>query len=105
MKDTPSTSQPDSSLTFEKPTFKLPFHPSKAALRQTTHNFNTHHDQHYSTFEDLAQALCVMSALEVLQVVLHNKKIYFPLSVELALLIQVSLLSTHTTMNHAFPLR
>ena len=31
------------------------------------HNFNTRVAQHYSMFEDLAQAPCAMSALEVLQ--------------------------------------
>ena len=33
----------------------------------TTHNFNTCATQHYSIVEDLVQAPCAMSALEVLQ--------------------------------------
>ena len=40
-KDTLSTSQLDSSLKFEKPTFKFPSHNFKMTLRRDTHNFNT----------------------------------------------------------------
>jgi len=40
-KDTPSTSQPNSSLTLAKPTSKLPSHHSKVRLGRTMHNFNT----------------------------------------------------------------
>ena len=66
-KETPSTSQPDNSLTLEKPTFKLPSRPSKVTFRQTMHKFNTWATYHYSIVEDLAQAPCAMPALEVLQ--------------------------------------
>ena len=65
--DIPSTSQPDRPLTIEKPTFKLRSRPSKATVCRTTHNFNTWAAQHYSNVEDLAQAPCAMSTLEVLQ--------------------------------------
>ena len=34
---------------------------------RTTHNFNTWAPQHYSIVEDLAQAPCAMSVLQVLQ--------------------------------------
>jgi hypothetical protein len=53
-KETPSTSQPDSSLTLEKPFFKLTSRLSKATFHQTTHNFNTRVAQHYNSFKDLA---------------------------------------------------
>lgn len=66
-KDTHLTSQPDSSLTFDKPNFKLPSHPSKATLRRTMHDFNTRVTQHYSIVKDLAQAPCAMFVVEVLQ--------------------------------------
>ena len=65
--DTPSTSQPDLSPTLEKPTFELPSHPSKEIVHQTMHNFNTWATQHYTIVEDLSQAPCAMSTLEVLQ--------------------------------------
>ena len=65
--DTPSTSQPNRPLTIEKPSFKLPSFPSKETVHQDTHNFNTWAAQHYSIVEDLAQAPCAMSTLEVLQ--------------------------------------
>jgi hypothetical protein len=65
--DIPSTSQPNRPLTIEKPSFELPSRPSKATVRQTTHNFNARVAQHYSIVEDLAQAPCAMSTFEVLQ--------------------------------------
>ena len=65
--DIPSTSQPDRPLTIEKPAFELPSHPSKETVCWTTHNFNAQVAQHYSIVEDLAQAPCAMSSLEVLQ--------------------------------------
>ena len=36
-------------------------------ILRTTYNFNAQATQHYSIIEDLAQAPCAMSALEVLQ--------------------------------------
>ena len=64
--DSPSLPQSNGPLTFEKTTFEAPSHPSKGTLRHT-HNLNTQAAQHYSIIEDLAQALCTMSTLEVLQ--------------------------------------
>ena len=64
--DSPSQSQSNGPLTFEKPTFKASSRPSKGTLRRT-HNLNAWAAQHYSIVEDLAQAPCAMSALEVLQ--------------------------------------
>ena len=64
--NSPPQPQSHSPLTFEKPTFKAPSLPSKGTLRRT-HNLHAWAAQHYSTVEDLAQALCAMSTLEVLQ--------------------------------------
>ena len=64
--DSPSQLQSNGPLTFDKPTFEVPSHPSKGTLRRT-HNLNAWSTQHYSIVEDLAQAPCAMSALEVLQ--------------------------------------
>ena len=64
--DPPSQPQSNSTLTFEKPSFEAPSLPSKGTLRRT-HNLNARAAQHYSIVEDLAQAPCAMSALEVLQ--------------------------------------
>ena len=60
-----SPSIPHGLLTLEKPTFKAPSHPSKGTL-QLTHNLNASAAHHYNIVEDLAQALCAMSTLEVL---------------------------------------
>ena len=64
--DSPSLPQSNGPLTFEKTTFEAPSRPSKGTLRRT-HNLNARDAQHYSIIEDLAQAPCAMSALEVLQ--------------------------------------
>jgi hypothetical protein len=64
--DSPSQPQSHSPLTFEKPTFEAPSRPSKWTL-QRMNNLNAQAAQHYSIVEDLAQAPCAMSALEVLQ--------------------------------------
>ena len=64
--DSPSLPQSNGPLTFEKTTFEAPSHPSKETLRRT-YNLNVRAAQHYSIVEDLAQALCAMYALEVLQ--------------------------------------
>ena len=64
--DSPSLPQSNGPLTFEKTTFEAPSRPSKGALRRTN-NLNAWAPQHYSIVEDLAQAPCAMSALEVLQ--------------------------------------
>ena len=41
--------------------------PPKGVLRRSSYNPNARAAQHYSIVEDLAQAPCAMSALEVLQ--------------------------------------
>ena len=64
--NSPSIPQSNGPLTFEKTTFEAPSHPSKGTLRRT-HNLNARAAQHYSIVEDLAQAPCAMSTLEVLQ--------------------------------------
>ena len=64
--ESPLLPQSSGLLTFEKTTFKAPSCPSKGTLR-CTHNMNARAAQHYNIVEDLAQAPCAMSALEVLQ--------------------------------------
>ena len=64
--DSPSLPQSNGPLTFEKTTFEAPSRPSKGTLR-CTHNLSAWVAQHYSIVEDLAQAPCAMSSLEVLQ--------------------------------------
>lgn len=64
--DSPSLPQSNGPLTFKKTTFEAPSRPSKGTLR-CTHNLNARAAQHYSIVEDLAQAPCAMSTLEVLQ--------------------------------------
>ena len=64
--DSLSMPQSNDPLTFEKPIFEAPSPPSKGTL-QHTHNMNARASQHYNIVEDLAQAPCTMSALEVLQ--------------------------------------
>jgi hypothetical protein len=64
--DSPSLPQSNGRLTFEKTTFEAPSRPSKGTLRHT-HNLTAWAAHHYSIVEDLAQAPCAMSALEVLQ--------------------------------------
>ena len=39
----------------------------KSTLKRETHNLNVRESQNYNIVEDLAQAPCVMSTLEVLQ--------------------------------------
>ena len=58
--------QSNGPLTSEKPTFEDTSCPSKGTL-QRTHNLNVQVAQHYNIVEDLAQAPCAMSSLEVLQ--------------------------------------
>jgi hypothetical protein len=64
--DPPSVPQSNGPLTLDKPTFDAPSRPLKGALRRTTHNLNAWAAQHYNIIDDLAQAPCAMSALEVL---------------------------------------
>ena len=64
----PSGSQPNGSLSMKKPTIGIALHdPSNGFLCKTTHNPNARATQKYSIVEDLAQAPCAMSALEVLR--------------------------------------
>ena len=64
--NSPLIAQSNGPLSFEKPTFEAPSHPSKETLRRA-HNINAQAAQHYNIVEYLAQAPCAMSALEVLQ--------------------------------------
>jgi len=75
--DSPSPLQSNGPLTFKKPTFEAPSHPSKGTL-WCTHNLNAWAAQHYSIVEDLAQAPCAMSALEVLQSCPSQRKALLP---------------------------
>ena len=60
-------SKPNGSLTIEKPTIDIVPQPPKGVLSKSKHTPNVREDQNYSLVEDLAQAPCAMSALEVLQ--------------------------------------
>ena len=53
-------------LTIEKPVEPMPKIP-KGVFKNTLHNPNSRVASNYSVVEDLAQTLCAMSALEVLQ--------------------------------------
>ena len=64
-KESPS-SQLDTSLHIEKPPHDIVIRPPKSTLRKITDNPNARSAQHYSIVEDLAQAPCAMSSLEVL---------------------------------------
>ena len=67
----PSTSSPESSstipLSIEKPTLNMILHPPKSTLRKVVFNPNAQAAQFYNVVEDLAQAPCAMSTLEVFQ--------------------------------------
>ena len=67
----PSTSSPESSsnvpLSIENPTLDMILHPPKSTLRKKVFNPNARAAQFYNVVEDLAQAPCAMSTLEVLQ--------------------------------------
>jgi hypothetical protein len=67
--DTPSTSAtpPSRPLQIEKPNFDSILRPPKSTIRRSTFNPNTRASQNYNIVEDLAQAPCAMSTLEVLQ--------------------------------------
>ena len=64
--DSPSLPQSNGPLTFKETTFEAPSRPSKGTL-WCTHNLDARAAQHYNIVEDLAQAPCAMSALEVCQ--------------------------------------
>jgi hypothetical protein len=67
--DPPSTSvtPPSGPLHIEKPNFDSILRPPKSTIRKSTFNPNSRAAQNYNIVEDLAQAPCAMSALEVLQ--------------------------------------
>jgi hypothetical protein len=65
-KDPPPTLPPNGPLTLEKPASEPSFHPPKGVLQWTIHRTNDRVGQNYIIVEDLAQALCAMSTLEVL---------------------------------------
>ena len=54
-------------LTFEKPNLDLILRPPKSTLRKSIFNPNAGASQFYNVVEDLAQAVCAMSTVEVLQ--------------------------------------
>jgi hypothetical protein len=63
----PSVSPPSGPLQIEKPYFDSTLHPPKSTIQKSTFNPNSQAAQNYNIVEDLAQAPCAMSALEVLQ--------------------------------------
>jgi hypothetical protein len=62
-----SVSPPSGSLQIEKPTFDSILRPPKSTIRKSTFNPSSRAAQNYNIVEDLAQAPCAMSSLEVLQ--------------------------------------
>jgi hypothetical protein len=63
----PSVSPPSGSLQIEKPMFDSILCPPKSTICKSTFNPSSRATQNYNIVEDLAQAPCAMSALEVLQ--------------------------------------
>jgi hypothetical protein len=63
----PSVNPPSGPLQIEKPMFESILHPPKITFHKYTFNPSSRATQNYNIVEDLAQALCVMSTLEVLQ--------------------------------------
>jgi hypothetical protein len=63
----PSVNPPSGPLHIEKPMFESILHPPKSSIRKATFNPSSRATQNYNIVEDLAQASCAMSALEVLQ--------------------------------------
>jgi hypothetical protein len=63
----PSFSPPHGPLQIEKPSFESILHPPKNTIQKSTFNPNSRAAQNYNIVEDLAQAPCAMSTLEVLQ--------------------------------------
>jgi hypothetical protein len=60
-------SPPSGPLQIEKPSFESILRPPKSTIRKSTFNPNSRAAQNYNIVEDLSQAPCAMSALEVLQ--------------------------------------
>jgi hypothetical protein len=63
----PSVSPPSGSLQIEKPSYDSILRPPKSTIHKSTFNPSSRAAQNYNIVEDLAQAPCAMSALEVLQ--------------------------------------
>jgi hypothetical protein len=63
----PSVSPPSVPLQIEKPYFDSIVLPPKSTIWKSTFNHNSRAAQNYNIVEDLAQAPCAMSSLEVLQ--------------------------------------
>jgi hypothetical protein len=63
----PSVNPPSGPLQIEKPTFDTILCPPKRTIHKSTFNPSSCAAQNYNMVEDLAQAPCVMYALEVLQ--------------------------------------
>ena len=70
----PPSSEQDISFHIEKIPHDIVIRPPKSTLKKTTHNPNVGAAQQYSIVEDLAQAPCAMSTLEVLQTCLVQWK-------------------------------
>jgi hypothetical protein len=63
----PSVNPPSGPLQIDKPTFNSILHPPNRTICKATFNPSSHAAQNYNIVEDLAQAPCAMSVLEVLQ--------------------------------------
>jgi hypothetical protein len=63
----PSVNPPSGPLQIEKPMFESILRPPKSTICKATFNPSSRATQNYNIVEDLAQAPCVMSTLEVLQ--------------------------------------
>jgi hypothetical protein len=63
----PSASPSSGPLQIEKPLFDSILRPPKSTIQKSTFNPSSRASQNYNIVEDLAQALCVMFVLEVLQ--------------------------------------
>jgi hypothetical protein len=63
----PLVNPPSGPLQIEKPTFNSILRPPKSTIRKATFNPSSRVTQNYNIVEDLAQAPCAMSVLEVLQ--------------------------------------
>jgi hypothetical protein len=63
----PSVNPPSRPLQIEKSTFNSILRPPKSTIHKATFNLISRVAQNYNVVEDLAQAPCDMSALEVLQ--------------------------------------
>ena len=72
-----SESHPSGSLTIEKPTIGIVPHPSKGDLCRTMHNPNARSTHNKNVLEEIAQAPCVMFAMEVFQYCPVQRNNYF----------------------------